>query len=251
MALITRTYSFTDGTTAYGSQVDSEIANIVNTINSLDQGGTTWTTVKVTTLLPQAAVNMNSNRITSLGTPTTTGDAAQYPITSSQITAGTITTTQVASNTLTGSTANSGGSAGNIAQGTISTPDLRANAVTKTGQANDGLTVVFATTTDTVTITTLGGPVLLMGTVTLALNASGGNAGFEIGIKRDGTSVAGSGSEASVFGQGVNVAILNCAGISIDTPAAGSHTYTCGYSLVTGSVNATGYHSLVAVELRA
>lgn len=75
MALITRTYTFTDGTVAYGSQVDSEIANIVNTMNNLDSGATTWTNVKVTTLLPQADVNAGGHKITNLATPTTSGDA--------------------------------------------------------------------------------------------------------------------------------------------------------------------------------
>ena len=47
MSLITRTYTFTDGTTAYGSQVDSEIANIVNTLNNLDAATQTWDIVKI------------------------------------------------------------------------------------------------------------------------------------------------------------------------------------------------------------
>lgn len=75
MSLISRTYTFTDGTVAYGSQVDSEIQNIVNTINSLDAATTTWDNVKVTTLLPQADVNMNSHKLTSVGTPSSAGDA--------------------------------------------------------------------------------------------------------------------------------------------------------------------------------
>lgn len=47
MALINRTYTFTDGTVAYGSQVDSEIANIVNTINNLDSATTKWDQVSI------------------------------------------------------------------------------------------------------------------------------------------------------------------------------------------------------------
>lgn len=78
MSLVTRTYTFTDGTTAYGSQVDSEIANIVNTLNSLDQAGITWTNVKVTTLLPQTAINMGGLKITSLANGTVSGDAVNY-----------------------------------------------------------------------------------------------------------------------------------------------------------------------------
>lgn len=78
MSLITRSYSFTDGTTAYGSQVDAEIANIVNTVNSLDQGSTTWTNVKVTTLLPQSDVNMSGYKITGLANGSASTDAVAY-----------------------------------------------------------------------------------------------------------------------------------------------------------------------------
>lgn len=47
MALLTRTYTFTDGTTAYGSQVESEIANVVTKLNSLNAATATWDLVKV------------------------------------------------------------------------------------------------------------------------------------------------------------------------------------------------------------
>lgn len=40
--LFIRTYTFTDGTTAYGSQVEAEVANIVNTLNSLNTAVTNW-----------------------------------------------------------------------------------------------------------------------------------------------------------------------------------------------------------------
>lgn len=78
MALITRTYTFTDGTTAYGSQVDAEIANIVNTLNSLDQGSITWTNVKVTTLLPQANVAMGGFKLTGLANGSAATDSVAY-----------------------------------------------------------------------------------------------------------------------------------------------------------------------------
>lgn len=78
MSIITRTYSFTDGTTAYGSQVESEIANIVNTLNSLDNAGTTWTNVKVTTLTPLGNIAMNSNKLTGLTPGTSSGDSVSY-----------------------------------------------------------------------------------------------------------------------------------------------------------------------------
>lgn len=47
MSLITRTFTFVDGTTAYGSQVDSEIANIVNTLNNLDAASKNWDQVSI------------------------------------------------------------------------------------------------------------------------------------------------------------------------------------------------------------
>lgn len=48
MATITRTYTFTDGSIAYGSQVESEVSNIVTTWNNHDGGTSTWTNVKAT-----------------------------------------------------------------------------------------------------------------------------------------------------------------------------------------------------------
>lgn len=40
--LFVRTYTFVDGTVAYGSQVEAEIGNIVTVLNSLNAGTTTW-----------------------------------------------------------------------------------------------------------------------------------------------------------------------------------------------------------------
>ncbi len=78
MSLLTRTYTFTDGTTAYGSQVDSEIANIVNTINSLDQAGTSWTNVKATTITVLGSIAMSGMKITGLANGTASTDAVAY-----------------------------------------------------------------------------------------------------------------------------------------------------------------------------
>jgi microcystin-dependent protein len=85
MSLLTRSYTFTDGDVAYGSQVESEVANIVNTLNSLDNAGTTWTNVKVTTLSPQDDVDMGGHKLENLGSPNTSGDAAVYPVTYAQL----------------------------------------------------------------------------------------------------------------------------------------------------------------------
>jgi len=46
MSLFNRTYTFSDGTVAYGSQVESEISNIVTVLNSLDAATTSWTSLK-------------------------------------------------------------------------------------------------------------------------------------------------------------------------------------------------------------
>lgn len=45
-ATITRTYTFANGGVADGGQVDSEIQNIVNTVNNLDTAVLAWTNVK-------------------------------------------------------------------------------------------------------------------------------------------------------------------------------------------------------------
>lgn len=50
MALITRQYTFTDGTTAYGSQVETEVGQIVTKLNDLDTASATWTNVKGATI---------------------------------------------------------------------------------------------------------------------------------------------------------------------------------------------------------
>lgn len=45
MSQITRTYTFVDGQTAYGSQVESEVGNIVTTFNNHDNGVSSWTKI--------------------------------------------------------------------------------------------------------------------------------------------------------------------------------------------------------------
>ena len=51
MSQITRSYTFTDGTTAYGSQVESEISNIVTVWNAHDNGSSSWQYLKASTQL--------------------------------------------------------------------------------------------------------------------------------------------------------------------------------------------------------
>lgn len=46
MAQISRNFTFSDNTVAYGSQVESEFQNLVNSWNSHDLGVTGWTAIK-------------------------------------------------------------------------------------------------------------------------------------------------------------------------------------------------------------
>lgn len=243
MSLITRTYNFTDGTTAYGSQVDAEIANIVNTLNSLDQGGTTWTNVKVTTLSPQADVNMNAHRLTSIGTPTTTGDAAQYPITVGQIAAGAVQ----------GSTANSGGVPGIITQGTISTPDFRANAVSQIQSTSSGSSSSLLTGIGSKTITVTTGTVLIFAQASMNFLASGGGVyTFNVSLTRGATSLSGGQSTYSQAGLGASAAqLIGVSQIAVDTPGAGTFTYNFTYNTSAGSSYAVANFSLILIEIKA
>lgn len=247
MAILTRTYTFTDGETAYGSQVDSEIANLVNTINSLDDGNTTWTKVKVTTLEPLADVDMSGNTLINLATPTTAGEAARYPITSAQI----------SNDVVTGSTANSGGSAGNIDQGTISTPDFRTNAVTLASSTDDDTGSLSTNTLiGSFNITTIGKPVLIVGSASIYGESgtvlSKARCGHGITLAIDGTGLTSSVSSLSMDNTANSFELTTDVPIMfLHTPAAGAHTYALYYQ-TGGAANPSirSYH-LIAVELRA
>ena len=258
MPLLTRTYTFTDGEVAYGSQVDAEIANIVNKLNSLDQGNTTWSEVDVTTLTIHDDIDAGGNKVTNLGTATTAGDAIPYPIVAGYLTAGTLTTTQIASDTITGSTANSGGSAGNIDQGTISTPDFRANAVTNTNTSDDPYSVGLAVNTlaTSFSITTIGKPVLIIGSVTVTQDSatilSKARSTIAITLAMDGTGLTDSASAlymdstSNTFNHTATVPVFY-----LHTPSAAAHTYALYFQTGGGgTASVIGYH-LEAVELRA
>lgn len=246
MTLITRTYTFTDGTTAYGSQVDSEIANIVNTMNSLDQGNTTWTNVKVTTLLPQADVNMGSHQLTSLGTPTTTGNAAVYPITGSQMVAGTVTGTQIASATITGS---------NIAAATITAANLSlvAGNITQVLNSTDASgtfsTAAFSTATSQA-ITTTGGKVLLIASLTVQGTASGSSIQVQAALSKSNTSLVGS-NLLSLNSSATGSYIFPMTCIGVDTPTAGTYTYSLVWRITLGNTASVANCSIIAIELKA
>lgn len=254
MSLITRTYTFTDGTTAFGSQVDSEISNIVTTINNLDSGATTWTNVKVTTLTLSGNVNMGGFKLTNLGTPASTGDSAVYPITNSQISANTITNASIASQTIRGTSANSGGTAREISQGSIATPDLMANAVTQVQHVDDTSATSSAiyTQIDTKAITTIGGPVLIFSSGVIQVTASGSQVDFNIAVSQGGTTVSGALQHINFATPGATTTNLYPYSVaSYTTLAAGTYTFKTMYHIATGSGVIIQNSSLTIVELRA
>lgn len=154
------------------------------------------------------------------------------------------TTLNVTSNAITGSTANSGGSAGLIAQGTVSTPDLRANAVTQT-----------TTGTTSVTLTTGGFPVLVTMQIDESALAAAGVGSFNgvdmsFTITRDGSTTVYS---ARQFVGGATVGKGMCfsfCGSTLDTPAAGSHTWVAAVSVGTGTSAAQINASAFAIEMK-
>lgn len=202
------------------------------------------------------AFNLNSHKITSLMNGSSAQDAVAVAqlstgnaITAGGITAATITTTQVASNTLTGSTANSGGSAGNVAQGTISTPDMRTNAITKTASSGGSAGRTTGTNITSVSITTLGGPVVILANVALGVTVSGGNITVEVDVVRGSTNISGAQSFASVNTSAT--CVLAYPIMAIDTPTAGTYTYNLIYTVVQGTFSVIDFYSLQAIELRA
>lgn len=267
MSLLTRTYTFTDGTTAYGSQVETEVANIVNTLNSLDQGNITWSNVKVTTLSPQANVNFGGNRITNIGAPVGGGDAAQFPITTGQIQGGTILGTNIASGTIAGSNIASAtitGSniaagtiiASNIASGsitttqiaatTIATSNMAANSITQNVSSNTTGTRGVQTEATNITLTTTGGPVLVVGNINL--HSAAANMFWTATLYRDSTQIGPDVILTSSINTGTAYSQANFQ--HIDTPSAGAHTYHIYYVADSGGVTGLSGYSLQAVEFK-
>lgn len=76
MAAITRTYTFTDGTTAYGSQVETEISTIVSAWNNHDAGTSSWTKVKISSseTTPLDVISSGSTTVVSIDNTATDGD---------------------------------------------------------------------------------------------------------------------------------------------------------------------------------
>lgn len=251
--------------------INSTASPTFNTVTANLVGNVTGTVTGHSTLdlaltggTMSGAIAMGANKITGLTNGSSAQDAVAFTqlsagnaITAGGITNATITTTQVASNTIAGSTANSSGSAGNVQQGTISTPDFRANAVTNSqtsGATGSGFTP--NTNITSVSITTIGGPVLIIasasldatsGTILGQIQLSGA-----IAVQRGSTGITGA-TTAGVWrgfsGSGANQIVpLNI--VAIDTPTAGTYTYNLVYD---NGTSATGcrFYDLSVVELRA
>lgn len=174
------------------------------------------------------AINMGSHKITSLTSGANTGEVIAY---------------RQGGEAVNGSSANSGGSAGTIQQGTVSTVDLRTNAVTQT---NVGAT--------SATLTTTGGPVLVAAQADWSITSSttGGFVGYDatFNIVRDGSTNVYSGRQALgglVTGKSCIPSFsMSC----IDTPSAGSHTYTIVVSVSNGVDNGAVNRSVYAIEFK-
>ena len=76
MSTISRTYTFTDGTTAYGSQVETEFSTIVNAWNNHDAGTSAWTKVKISSseTTPLDIISSGATTQVSIDNTATNGD---------------------------------------------------------------------------------------------------------------------------------------------------------------------------------
>ncbi len=76
MASITRTHTFSDGTTAYGSQVETEISTLVTAFNNHDAGTSSWTAINVssTATNPVSIVGSGATTKVDIDNTATTGD---------------------------------------------------------------------------------------------------------------------------------------------------------------------------------
>lgn len=132
-------------------------------------------------------LNMGGKRIASVATPTTSGDAAIYPITTAQIAANAITQAVASS---------SSGTAGSL-----------------------------TTSIASKSITTTGGTVLVLATASLQQGAASGIGG-DVFVQRGTTNFAGNFMTFNINGSTSNVSGNTQPTImAIDTPAAGTYTY--------------------------
>jgi hypothetical protein len=194
----------------------------------------------------------------------TAASNAQATANNAQITAnnaipnstGSVSASNLSAGSVSGSTANSGGSQGKVLQGTISSPDLRANAVTqfvqKTGDSG-GNSVSGFTIIDTITITTLGGPILLNATVNIDFIQSGGAYVCTIAIWKGSntTALPGAFTNVQIDGQSGGSETNGQHVQGSETPAAGSQTYHLGYLINVGNSPVVANYNFRALELRA
>lgn len=271
------TFTNATGTGTVNSGTTPNIAYYATTSSILSDSGISRANLFLAdgTVSATGALNLGSHKITNLANGSSAQDAVAFTqlssgnaitaggiaaatitatqianatITASQIANATITTTQVASNTVTGSTANSGGSAGNLSQGTVSTPDLRANAVTQTQAALDTNSTVNSTSITSKSITTVGGPVLIMATYSASILSNGSAANLQLTVDRGGTAIHGGFTSMSrTTASTTQTELVIC---TVDTPVAGTYTYVLRSDSSTG-VSSTNGFSLVLVELRA
>lgn len=78
MSAISRAYTFTDGSDAYGSQVENEFNTVYNAWNNHDAGTSIWTSLKAALLTMSGNIVMATNKITGLGNGTAAQDAAAF-----------------------------------------------------------------------------------------------------------------------------------------------------------------------------
>jgi hypothetical protein len=200
---------------------------------------------------------MQGLKITGMANGSVSTDAAAYGQLITSLTgsvtgsgSGAVATT-ISSGAVAGSTANSGGSQQQILQGTVSTPDFRANAVHNIQHAvdSDPQSLSGYSAWTSVTITTIGGPVLVManGTFNSAVNTLGLGS---IAISRNGgsTNIPGAYGQAdtisSAGGGTVTISVS-----AIDSPAAGTYTYTFYYVTSSATFQPFG-RSLTVMEIR-
>lgn len=172
------------------------------------------------------AIAMGSHKITGLTQGTTSGDGIAYPVGTSEISSGAITTAKLATNAVTQSVS---AGLGNAVQST----SIRSVSITTTG----GLVLVMATASINVTASTVTGA---------------SQADISVSVDRDGSGIAGGNQKVSIRGlastsvtNGLPATIL-----TLDNPSAGSHTYNLKYDSVSGGISVST-NSLVLVELKA
>jgi hypothetical protein len=159
------------------------------------------------------ALSMGSHKITSVTQGSSSGEAISYPVSTSQISANAITQIQQSNN--------------------ISSADAAGTDVT------------------TVTITTTGGPVLLLSQVSLLGNRTSAISAPALRSQLiNGSTVLTENYYASdSWANGTNRTIsLSCC--YIDTPVAGTYTYHLAYRVNAGTVSQISSYNLQAIELK-